>query len=164
MSETLEVRLARADELSAVGEITVQGYVHDGFLQADDGYVAHLRGAAQRAQDAELWVALLDGVVVGTVTFCPPGSPLRELSRDGEGEFRMLAVAPEARRQGVARALVAASFDRCRDLGLDAMVLCSMPVMTKAHALYESFGFVRDESLDWEPEPGLPLLGFRCPV
>ncbi len=147
-----------------MGEITVQGYVHDGFLEPDDGYVNHLRDAAQRARDAELWVALLDGVVVGSVTFCPPGSALRELGRDGEGEFRMLAVSPDARRRGVARALVAACFDRCRDLGLDAMVLCSMPVMTKAHALYTSFGFVRDDSLDWEPEPGILLLGFRTAV
>ena len=35
-----------------------------------------------------------------------PGSPWRELSVDGEGEFRMLAVAPAARGRGVGEALV----------------------------------------------------------
>ena len=47
-----------------------------------------------------------DGSVLGSVTSCPPGSPWRELSVDGEGEFRMLAVAPSARGRGVGEALV----------------------------------------------------------
>jgi hypothetical protein len=33
--------------------------------------------------------------------------------------------------------------------------------MTRAHRLYESFGFVRDPALDWVPVPDIPLLGFR---
>ena len=47
-----------------------------------------------------------DGTLLGSVTSCPPGSPWRELSVEGEGEFRMLAVAPAARGRGVGEALV----------------------------------------------------------
>ena len=47
-----------------------------------------------------------DGDILGSVTFCPPGLPVaRARRRDGEGEFRMLAVAPDARGRGVGEAL-----------------------------------------------------------
>ena len=158
------VRLARPDEYAAVGELTVAGYVCDGFLSPDDDYAAELRDAASRAASAELWVAEDADALAGTVTFCPPGSALRELGREGAGEFRMLAVAPHARGRGVARALVEHCLQRCRELELPEVVLCSMPTMTGAHALYGSFGFVRDETLDWRPRPDVLLVGFRAAV
>jgi hypothetical protein len=33
--------------------------------------------------------------------------------------------------------------------------------MTGAHALYARLGFERDESLDWDVNPSVQLLGFR---
>ena len=164
MSDGVQVRVARQDEYAAVGQLTLDGYVHDGFLDVDDDYADHLADAAQRAADAELIVAVAEGELVGTVTFCPPGSPLRELSRDGEAEFRMLAVAPAARGRGVGRALVEQCFTRARELGLGEMVICSMSRMTAAHRLYDAMGFVREPALDWEPVPDVLLLAFRCPV
>lgn len=164
MSDQIQVRLAEPRDLAAIGDITVRGYGHDGFVTAADDYVHELADSAGRAAAAELYVALRVGEVVGTVTFCPPGSLLRELSREGEGEFRMLAVDPAARGRGVGRALVGHCFARCRQLGLTSMVICSMPTMTTAHLLYATFGFVRDPSLDWQPVPGVTLWGFRAPV
>ena len=41
---------------------------------------------------------------LGTVTWCPVGSPWRQLAlRDHQAEFRMLSVAPAGRRRGVGR-------------------------------------------------------------
>ena len=160
----MTVRLARPDELGLVGRLTFDGYAHDGHVDAENGYAEELLDAAGRADDAEVLVAEHGGRVVGTVTFCPPGSALRELSKDGEGEFRMLAVDPSSRGVGAARALVSRCFDRCRELGLNEVVLCSMTQMVSAHQLYDNFGFVRDQSLDWEPQPGVVLWGFRAAV
>ncbi len=164
MSDLLVVRLAEPEDLPAVGDITVRGYGHDGFVTDKDDYVHELADAASRATAAEVYVAVRDGRVVGTVTFCPPGSSLRELSRDGEGEFRMLAVDPAARGLGVGRALVGRCFERCSQLGLTTMVICSMTTMSKAHGLYATFGFARDPSLDWEPVAGVTLWAFRATV
>lgn len=161
---SLVVRRAEPGEYDAVGQLTVAGYVHDGFLTPGDDYAEELRDAASRAATAELWVAERAGELVGTVTFCPPGSALRELGTDDAGEFRMLAVAPHWRGRGVARTLVALCLERCRELGLSEVVLCSMTTMTSAHALYGSFGFLRDESLDWRPRPDVLLVGFRAVV
>jgi ribosomal protein S18 acetylase RimI-like enzyme len=157
----LVVRPGRDHELAAVGELTFEAYAAEGFVDDADGYAAHLRDAAARARDAELYVAELDGEVAGTVTFCTHGSAWCELARDGEGEFRMLAVAPTARRRGVAAALVGACVERSRELGHVALVLSSMPSQAPAHRLYERLGFRRTPRLDWSPGPGVDLLAFR---
>ncbi|MGH3448567.1 MAG: GNAT family N-acetyltransferase, partial [Nocardioidaceae bacterium] len=162
------VRLAEPSEYAAVGEITVQAYAGDGFLDDTEEYADRLRDAAARAAGAELWVAVHGSEhgsdVLGSVTYCPPGSTYRELASPGEGEFRMLAVSPVARGRGVGRALVRQCFTRSRELGFGELVICSLDAMTPAHALYRSMGFVRDDSLDWEPVPDVSLLAFRAPV
>jgi len=161
--EHVEIRLAKLDEFAEVGEITVRGYVHDGFLSASDDYASSLRDAAARAAAAELWVAadLASRRLLGTVTYCPLGSAYREIANDTQGEFRMLAVDPSARGLGVGRSLVRHCIDHSVAAGFTSVVLCSLPAMTAAHALYVSLGFHRAPSLDWSPAPGVVLWGFR---
>lgn len=161
---TLTVRPVHADELAEVGELTVRSYAVDGFLDGDDRYVHHLRDAVTRAREAEVYVAALPerpDRIAGTVTFCPQGSPWSELAGPAEGEFRMLAVAPEARGRGVATALVGVCLERSRELGYSAVVLSSLPVQRTAHRLYARLGFRRTPDLDWSPAEGVSLLGFR---
>jgi len=161
---TVTVRPAHLEELTEVGEVVVAAYDADGLLEADDHYVAHLRDAVTRAREAEVYVATLadlPGEVAGTVTFCPQGSPWAEVAHPGEGEFRMLGVAPRARRRGVARALVGACLERSRELGYDAVVLSSLPEQQAAHRIYERLGFRRLPERDWSPATGVDLLAFR---
>lgn len=166
---TIAIRPARPEEYAVVGALTVAAYRADGLLDADDdhpvnpAYAEKLLDAAARAREAELWVAVdPDGAVLGTVTWCPPGSPWRELSRtEHQGEFRMLAVAPAGRRRGLARALVEACLDRARRDRMTEMVLWSHPRMLGAHALYARLGFERAHDLDGSPVPGVFLWGFR---
>jgi GNAT superfamily N-acetyltransferase len=160
---TVTVRPAHTDELPEVGELTVAAYAADCLLDDNDRYAAHLRDAVTRHREAEIYVALLDGredVLAGTVTFCPEGSPWREVAQPGEGEFRMLAVSPAARRRGVAAALVGTCVERSRELGCTAVVLSSLPVQRGAHRIYERLGFRRLPDRDWSPYDGVELLGF----
>jgi ribosomal protein S18 acetylase RimI-like enzyme len=164
VSSAVSIRLAGPGDVERIADLTVRAYVAEGLLSSDDRYVDELRAVAARLGLAEVWVAVFDGSVVGAVTFCPPGSAYRELAADGEGEFRMLAVDPSARGRGAARSLVQRCIDRCTELGLDELVICSMPTMTPAHRLYYSLGFSRDESLDWDVHEELRLWGFRAGV
>ncbi|HSS68633.1 MAG TPA: GNAT family N-acetyltransferase [Nocardioidaceae bacterium] len=164
MSADLVIRLALANEAELVGRITADAYLHEGYVQPDGPYVAVLQDAISRAERAELWVADLDGAIVGTVTFCPPGSPFRQTATAAEGEFRALAVSAGARGHGVGRRLVEQCFERCRLFGLRQLVLLSQEQMAPAHRLYAAMGFVRDSALDWSPAPGVCLQGFRADV
>lgn len=155
------VRPADRGELAAVGRLTLDAYAANGYLEEGDFYAAHLLDAAARSQGGELLVAELHGDLVGTVTFCPEGSAFREVAGPGQAEFRMLAVAPSARRHGVAEALVAACLERSRALGYAAVVLSSLPVQVEAHRLYRRLGFRRTPESDWSPAPGVDLIGFR---
>jgi GNAT superfamily N-acetyltransferase len=158
---TFEIRAALPHEYATVGQITVDAYAEDGMLYCHSDYADTLRDAASRAEKAELWVAVdPDDKVLGSVTFCPAGSPYRELAADGEGEFRMLGVHPSARGRGVARALVERCIARSRELGDRRIVICSDRQMDTAHRLYARLGFVRTPELDWSPLPGIDLVGF----
>jgi ribosomal protein S18 acetylase RimI-like enzyme len=155
------VRRARPEDLAAAGDVTVAAYAQFTLGPADP-YVEKLRDAATRHREAELWVAELDGAVVGTVTIALEGSPWREIAERGEGEFRMLAVAPTAQRRGVGEALMRLVMSRFRDLGAHAVVLSSLAEMTAAHRVYERQGFRRLPERDWSPFPGVDLLAFRA--
>ena len=159
-----EVRRAAEEDLAAVGRITVEAYRGDGFLDAGADYLDELSDAARRDREAEVWVAVEGPQVLGSVTFCSPGTAFAELAHDNEGEFRMLGVAQPARRRGVAEALVVRCVERSRELGYDALVLCSMRQMATAHRLYERLGFQRLPERDWSPVEGIELLGFTLPL
>lgn len=163
MNDRLVVRPARPDELDDVGRLTVETYVADGHANPAGAYAAELADAAWRARDAELLVAVdASGAVLGTITVCVPGSPLAHVSRSGELEFRMLAVAHGARRRGVGEALVKSVLRRAAEIGAHRVVLCSAPEMHSAHRLYARLGFCRLPERDWEPVPGMTLLAFSA--
>jgi GNAT superfamily N-acetyltransferase len=161
------VRAAEPAEYVDAGRVTAEAYHADDLLRRTDGlidldYEAQLTEASRRAREAVLLVAVDDGQVLGTVTWCPPISPWRELATlPDQAEFRMLSVAAAGRRRGVGRALVKACLDRARAAGMREVLLSSLPVMTAAHALYREFGFVRAPELDHSPKPGVHLWAFR---
>jgi predicted N-acetyltransferase YhbS len=168
---TFAVRAARPEEYAAVGALTAEAYRVDGLLDehelpTDAAYEEKLLDASRRAREAELWVAVdTDGVVLGSVTWCPIESPWRQLAlADHQAEFRMLSVAPAGRRRGVAGALVEACLARARSEGMTEVVIWSHPRMLGAHALYDRMGFERAYDLDGSPVPGVFLWGFRLPL
>ncbi|TVT49653.1 GNAT family N-acetyltransferase [Amycolatopsis rhizosphaerae] len=164
MSEFV-VRPVRPEELAVVGALTVAAYREDGLLVADPDYVHELSDAAGRVAHSELLVAVDGGgQVLGSVTLTPPGSPMAEISRPGELEFRMLATAPAARSRGVGEALTRAVVDRARELGAECVVMSSLEAMTAAHRLYTRLGFTRLPERDWEPVPGFWLRAFALPL
>jgi ribosomal protein S18 acetylase RimI-like enzyme len=158
----MHIRPARLDEVAAIGDLTVAAY--EEWLDGErDPYADHLRNAEARLREADLFVAAYadDRRLLGTVTICPEGSAWREIGLADEGEFRMLAVAPEARGQGVGRALTEFCLDRFREIGASAVVLSTLPEMTAAHHIYEGLDFVRTPERDWRPYPETLLITYR---
>jgi GNAT superfamily N-acetyltransferase len=158
---TVQIRPARHDELTAVGDLCVAAYVAGGHLSPSDPYATTLADAPARAASTTILVAVSDDRIVGTVTICPPESPYAEVCREGESEFRFLAVAPSAWRTGVGQALVAACEKRAVEQGQSAHVICVIDRNTGAHAFYENLGFHRFPERDWDPIPGVHLQALR---
>ncbi len=160
----MELRLVRPEELEEVGRLTTEVYLGEGYVEEGDGYVRELADTPRRAREAEVWVAVEEGRVLGSVTFCPVGSAYREIAHDGEGEFRMLAVCPSARGRGLGRELVQLCLRRSRELGYAGVRMSSMDRMASAHRVYEGLGFTRSPEGDWSPEPGVNLLAYATPL
>ena len=155
----MELRRVRPDELESAGDVCVAAY--EPFLTgAEDDYRDRLHDVATRDAQAEVWVAVVDDAVVGNVTYCPPGSPWREIGRDDEGEFRMLAVAPAAQGSGAGTALARLCEERAREDGATGMALSSLATMSAAHRVYARLGYSRDPGRDWSPLPGVELIAF----
>ena len=161
----VEIRPPRPEEYAAAGEVTVQAYAVDGHLVDGIGYDVELRDVARRVRQAEGLVAVDDtGAVLGTVTVVRPESEYAEVSRPGELEFRMLAVAPSARGRGIGEALTRAVLDRARALGARKVVLSSQEGMRGAHRLYERLGFTRLPERDWQVLPHVTLIAYQIDV
>lgn len=148
------------DQHADIAALCVQAYLPSR-LPSDHAYYARLRDVAARDEQAEVWVATEHGRVLGTLTWCPPGSPWREISADDEAEFRMLAVDPAEQGRGIGRALVEAAIAAARADGRVAVVLSTACWMQAAHHLYERLGFRRTPERDWSPGEGIALATYR---
>ncbi|WP_456844363.1 GNAT family N-acetyltransferase [Cellulomonas sp. P5_C6] len=156
------VRVARGGHVADAGALTAEAYLADRLVDATDSYADELRDAERRSREATLLVALLppgegdggdaepdDLVVVGTVTLAPYGTSYAEIAEPGELEIRMLAVAPEARRRGIAELLVSAALREAVASGARRVVLSTLDSMQAAQRLYKRLGFVAVPERDW---------------
>lgn len=153
----ISIRPAEPADFDAVADLTVESYVGGGYVDEGSGYADRLRDTASRAENAEVVVAEWNGRVVGSVTIAEPGTPFADVARDGELEFRMLAVSSDARCKGAGSALVRHVLDTAYDRGLGAVVISTESDMVAARRIYDRNDFVHAPERDWEPEPGRGL-------
>lgn len=92
-------------------------------------------------EEHHLQVAELDGAVIGFVHAC-----VIESFQSGPGAcLQALAVAAQARRRGVARALVRSAETWARGRGLARMLVRSRVERADAHALYRALGYAESK-------------------
>ncbi|GAA5183478.1 GNAT family N-acetyltransferase [Rugosimonospora acidiphila] len=155
------VRVARPEEYPQIAELSVEAYRDSG--QFSEHYAPFLADVRGRAEHGTVLTAVDEhtGAVLGSTTFVLPGTPLAEVSAEGEAEFRTLAVAPEAQGRGAGEALVRACLERAAGLGCRAVVICTRDIAIPAQRLYQRLGFRRTPERDWAPVPGITLLALR---
>ncbi len=103
------------------------------------------------------------GVILGAVLLYPPGTAF---STPEEGpltcpEVRLLAVAPEARGQGIGTALMKECIRRAREGGAACLTLHTTDMMQVAMRMYERMGFIRAPELDFHPDPTVTVKAYR---
>ena len=135
-------------------------YVGEGYTTAERASAFQKRERLEPA--GEMLIAVDgDGRIGGAVLFLHVVSELRQLAYDGEREFRLLGVHPDARGTGAGEALVRACLERALDAGADRVVIWSQPSMLAAHRLYERAGFVRAPDRDQPDDLGFTRLVFE---
>jgi predicted N-acetyltransferase YhbS len=161
----VRIRPIEPDEYARLGALTVEAYTTlDGYVPEPE-YEEELADVRSRAEAAatEVLVAVADDDrVLGGVTFVvDTTSPFAEFDSPDAAGIRMLAVDPSVQRSGAGEALVRVCIEHARAAQRGQIVLHSTPWMHGAHALYTKLGFERDETLDWEVNPDIHLVGFR---
>jgi ribosomal protein S18 acetylase RimI-like enzyme len=70
-------------------------------------------------------------------------------------------VPPDQRGAGVGRSLVEEAMRRCRERGVKTLALHTTVWMDVARNMYERMGFVRVQSFDFHPRPGVIGMGYK---
>ena len=74
---------------------------------------------------------------------------------------RLVAVAPQNRREGLGKMLVVECIKRSREQGAVAVGLHSNKFMEAGVKMYENIGFVRAEEFDIKPNPKFTVMAFK---
>jgi GNAT superfamily N-acetyltransferase len=128
-----------------------------------EGYRENILATLTDPAPAQHIVAEKEGVILGSVLLYPPGTAF---STPDEGplacpEVRLLAVAPEARGQGIGTGLMKECIRRARRLGVVCLNLHTTDMMQVAMRMYERMGFVRAPALDFHPDPSITVKAYR---
>jgi predicted N-acetyltransferase YhbS len=130
----IRIRDYRPGDIAAFDALNRAWLVGHGLLEEPDE--AQLRDPEGQilAQGGRIFVAERHELVIGTCALVPWTGPALALAK--------LAVAPDARGQGVGRRLVEACLDHARAVGAPRVVLLSNSQLTSALKLYRALGFV----------------------
>lgn len=144
--------IARATpaDFHAIGELNVNAYAEfAGRLPAGGWEMMqrNLRNIGERSQTAEFLACRQGEALVGSVAYCPPGKGDVAIFRQDMAAVLLLAVHPDCRGQGVARALTEACIARARQDQAASIGLFTSELMLAAQALYRSLGFQMESEL-----------------
>ncbi len=164
-SNPLHVRdasLGELDEVSAVNIAAYSEYAASFSREVWEAYASNVANVRERLGESELIVAERNGTIIGAVTFYPDASlSAVEGWPPGYSGIRLLAVRPEARGRGVARALMSECLRRSRERGVRYVGLHTTEVMAVARGMYERMGFKRAPQFDIEPIPGRVVMAYH---
>jgi ribosomal protein S18 acetylase RimI-like enzyme len=143
------------DDIAAVGQLFRE---YAGSLEINlcfQNFAAELAGlpGAYAHPNGRLLLARVDGEAAGCVALRPHAA--------SAGEMKRLYVRPDRQGAGLGRRLVGQVIAEARDAGYTTLLLDTLPTMTAAIALYESFGFVRREPYYPSPVVGSVFMELR---
>ena len=137
------IRRARESEYESVADLLVRAFSSS--FDVSPEYEADLRNVDGHAREYDIWVAVRDDAPIGVV-FVPKDVVASEglkHVRPWEREFRMLAVSPDERGQGIATALIDRAVGELGAQGIRTVSICTGMRMRAARRVYERYGFIR---------------------
>jgi GNAT superfamily N-acetyltransferase len=135
--QTLEIRLATMDDAPSISRVLLQSFIEYESEYTPDGFAATTPTVEQikhRLTEGPVWVALLEGTIVATVSAELQGESLY---------VRGMAALPSARGRQIGKLLMDSVQDFATARGCQRLFLSTTPFLSRAIALYERLGFVR---------------------
>jgi len=165
----LSIRDARDDERPAIRDLTLAAYAEYAAIMAPtawDGLRQAVLVGLEAQGAVERIVAEQDGALVGSVMLYPPAANAYGDTLAGAGvpELRLLAVALQARGQGVGTALVQECVRRAARAGASALGLHTSESLRAAIRMYERMGFVRAPEQDFQPAGAELVMAYRLAI
>lgn len=167
----VSVRLATDSDIEDSRKVLAEAYAeYEGAFPSANWapYLADILDLEGRAAESEHLVAEREGGVLGCVSYFPPGAkasyPTDSFSKHWPGDwsaFRLLAVSPAERGNGVGRLLTEACIDRARVQGAPVVGLHTTAPMSVARAMYERMGFERAPEYDFRPAAEVLVEAYR---
>lgn len=164
------VRNAKPSEFDEIGKLMVQVYSQlEDFPKESEQpeYYEMLAniGELTKKPKTELLVAVSsEGKIVGAVVYFSDmkyyGSGGTAPEEENASGFRLLAVSPTGRGQGVGKLLTNECIKKAKNQKRDQLIIHTTKAMKVAWKMYEHIGFKRSEDLDFLQEE-LPVFGFR---
>lgn len=149
MSEAPVIEEATAEDRIAIAHLNVWSYrefSNEIGAEVWPGMVKNLTAIAQAAETATFLVVREEDGLLGSVAYRPPGWALPPLPV-AWASIDLLAVAPNARNEGVAQAMVQACLDRAAADGADVIGATVDGLMTGAQGLFSGLGFHKEQGL-----------------
>ncbi|MFA5974256.1 MAG: GNAT family N-acetyltransferase [Lentimicrobiaceae bacterium] len=169
-AKTFSVRNAKPNEFGEIGQLMVRVYSQlEGFPKETEQpeYYKMLANVGEFASktDTELLVAVSgDGKIAGCVVYFSDmknyGSGGTATLEQNAAGFRLFAVDPLFRGQGIGKLLTNECIRKARDKKLSQVIIHTTMAMQTAWKMYENTGFNRSEDLDFI-QGKLPVFGFR---
>jgi len=164
------IRNARPPEFEEIGKLMVDVYSQlEGFPKESEQpeyyKLLHNIGEFTNKPETELLVAVSqEQKIVGAVVFFGDmqyyGSGGIATGVKNAAGFRLLAVDPSTRGQGLGKLLTNECIRRARVKKLSQVIIHTTKAMQPAWKMYERIGFKRSEDLDFL-QGELPVFGFR---
>ncbi|QFZ93412.2 GNAT family N-acetyltransferase [Synechococcus elongatus] len=144
------IEIARKDDLAAIAALTVKAYEEFAPKLACGAWEMmqqNLQNIEAKSKIAEFLLYRQDDRIVGSVAYCPAGKSDPVIFESNMASVLLLAVCPEFRGQGIAKALTQACIERARRDGAAAIALFTSELMQSAQHLYCDLGFIQDIEL-----------------
>ena len=147
----MQIRRAEVEDCAAIADVLRESFAEFRSLYTHGGFAATTPGAEQlqvRMSEGPVWVALHNGVIVGTVAAVKKGDSVY---------VRGMAVLPSARGLGAGARLLEQVEDWAAGENIARIFLSTTPFLDSAICLYERSGYRRTSQ---EPNDlfGTPLF------
>jgi len=131
----IEIRLAIPSDAQSIASVLHAAFIEFEPIYTPGGFAATTPTAEQieaRWDEGPVWIALQNGLIVGTLSAVPTGESLY---------VRSMAVLPQARGHHIGERLLDEIETYAREHGHIRLYLSTTPFLDRAIRLYEKYGF-----------------------